>query len=265
MASHRVCSEVRAVSLVLLASVGLGCATTSTSPEQEDEMRLRKARSHFNLGVDYLRTDQVALGLRELIAAEELDPDNARVHFAIGEAYLRRGKWDEAEHHYRRVLQLAPDFHDARLTLSALYLRTERYEECIGESALLADDATFPGPWRALANRGWAEFKLGRVREARASLEQARDYRPSYWPALLSLGILESEQGRKREAVELFTRVLDQRPNAGARAEANYRLGEIFVSLGKRERALDYLYEAVADAPEGPWGEKSEEYLKLLR
>ena len=54
-------------------------------------------------------------------------------------------------------------------------------------------------------------------------------------------------------------------PNPEVAAEANFRLGEIYVSLGKRNRAVEYLTAAVVKAPSGPWGRKSEQALKLLR
>jgi tetratricopeptide (TPR) repeat protein len=90
---------------------------------------------------------------------------------------------------------------------------------------------------------------------------------PTYWPTLLNLGILESEQGRRPEAIQLFEAVISQRPPPGpaAEAEANFRLGEIYVSLGKRSRAVEYLAAAVVKAPTGSWGRKSEQALKLLR
>ena len=263
--SNKVRTLGRLAFALCLAGLATGCATTGQSREAAEEARLKQARSHLNLGVDYLRTDRAALAIRELLIAEEFDPKNARIQFAIGEAYLRRDKPAEAEQHYRRVLELAPDFHDARLNLSAMYLGLGRYEECIAESRVLAEDATFPGPWRALTNQGWAEYKLGRTAEARQSLGIATDYSPSYWPALLSLGILDVEDGRRLEAVRRFQKVLEHAPPADARAEANYRLGEIYVALGNRDRAVAYLRSAVVDSPGGQWGNKSEEYLKLLR
>ena len=53
--------------------------------------------------------------------------------------------------------------------------------------------------------------------------------------------------------------------SSSAAAEANYRLAEIYVSLGKRDRAVSHLLAAVEGSPNGRWGQKSEEYLKLLR
>jgi tetratricopeptide (TPR) repeat protein len=103
------------------------------------------------------------------------------------------------------------------------------------------------------------------VAAARETFALTRRFNPAYWPALLNLGILESEQGRRPEAIQLFEAVLEQRPGPSAEAEVNFRLGEIYVSLGKRNRAVEYLTAAVVKAPTGRWGKKSEEALKLLR
>ncbi|MBW2494437.1 MAG: tetratricopeptide repeat protein [Deltaproteobacteria bacterium] len=243
--------------------LGLGCA--SSGRKAEDELRLRRANSHFNLGLDYIRNDRIALAIRELLFAEELDPKNPRIHQALADAYVMRGKPVEAEQHYLLTLKIDPTIHEARLNLSSLYNQLDRYEESLVYASMLADDATFSGPWRALANKGFAEYQLGRVEEARNSLRLALEYRSDYWPTLLYLGILEMEEGRQREAIGLFQQVLELDPALAIQAQANYRIGEIYIALGKRQRAIGHLQAAVAQTPGGPWGVRSEEYLKLLR
>ena len=132
-------------------------------------------------------------------------------------------------------------------------------------SAILADDATFSSPWRALASWGWALYRQGNVQEARRKLERARHFNRYYWPIHMNLGILDAEQGHRPEAIRHFTQLLDLDPGPSATAEANYRLAEIYVSLGRRQQAVGHLRTAVVKAPSDPWGRKSEEYLKLLR
>ncbi len=176
-----------------------------------------------------------------------------------------RGKPVEAEQHFLRTLELDPTYHEARLNLSILYNQLTRYEESLTHTSMLADDGTFPGPWRALANKGLAEYRLGEVEEARRTLELGFEYSDDYWPTLLYLGILEAEEGRRLEGLSLFRQVLEQEPGLEVQAQANYRIGEIYIALGKRERAIGYLRAAVVQTPGGPWGVKSEEYLNLLR
>jgi tetratricopeptide (TPR) repeat protein len=146
-----------------------------------------------------------------------------------------------------------------------LYTQLNRNEELLTHTSILADDATFQGPWRALAYKGLAEYRLGHVEEARRTLEIGIDYRDDYWPTLLYLGILEVEEGRRLEGLSLFRQILEQEPGLEVQAQANYRIGEIYIALGKRKRAIGYLRAAVVQTPGGPWGVKSEESLKLLR
>lgn len=253
---------VRGGLLVLCAGLALGCATTRAT--ELDAKNAARANSHLEIGGDHMANGRSALALREFLAAQKLAPDDARVHYALGDAFLARGKRKEAELHLRRSLELFPEYHDARLFLSGLLLMQERYAEAVPECDRLIDDPTFPSPWRALTNRGWALFKLGRVEEARNALELAREYRKEYWPATLALGIVEGESGRRLEAIRLFQQIIAQGPGGSVESEVNYRIAEIYVALGKRREAMGHLTTAVARAPESPWAKKSQEYLELL-
>jgi len=248
---------------VLALLLGIGCANSMSG--SEEALRLRQANSHFNLGLDYIRNERVALGLRELQFAESFDPTNPKIHLALANVYLMRDKPEEAEQHYLRTLEIEPSYHEARINLSILYNRLDRYQESLVHTSILVDDATFPSPWRALANKGHAEYRLGQVEEARRTLELGFEYRGDYWPTLLYLGILEADEGRRLEGISLFRQVLEQEPGPEIQAQANYRIGETYIALGERGRAIGYLRAAVAQTPGGPWGAKSEEYLSLLR
>jgi tetratricopeptide (TPR) repeat protein len=248
---------------VLALLLGIGCANSMSGPEQA--LRLKKADSHFNLGLDYIRNERIALGLRELQFAESFDPTSPKIHLALANVYLIRGKPEEAEQHYLRTLEIEPSYHEARINLSILYNRLDRYQESLAHTSILVGDATFPSPWRALANKGRAEYQLGQVEEARRTLELGFEYRGDYWPTLLYLGILKADEGRRLEGISLFRQVLEQEPGLEVQAQANFRIGEVYIALGERDRAIGYLRAAVAKTPGGPWGEKSEEYLNRLR
>ena len=71
---------------------------------------------------------------------------------------------------------------------------------------------------------------------------------------------------RAVHAMRLFEGVIaaTRRPNANA--EANYRMAELYVSLGQRDQALARLAAASLVAPsDGLWSQRTEEYLNLLR
>jgi tetratricopeptide (TPR) repeat protein len=257
----------RAPRLLLAAAVLLGsfgCASTAER-EEERERQVKRAHSHFNIAVDHQENGRVELALRELLTANRIDPGNPKILHGLGITYLMKGKEAEAELYMKEAIRIRPDYQDARYNLSTLYLRQGRWKECIVESEILYDDPTFVAPWRAVTNWGWSEYKLGNVDEARRHLDLALDFNSQYWPTLLNLGILEGEQGNKMEAIGYFERILALEPDASTTAEVNYRLGEIYVSMGRRRQAIEVLRTAVVKAPTDPWGKKSEEYLKRLR
>jgi type IV pilus biogenesis/stability protein PilW len=248
--------------LLVLAAV-LACATTpdsSIGPDQE-----RKARAHYNAGISHMSEGKPAMAIRELLTALQSSPRDPWIHWALAEAYRRKGRLDEAESHLLTALEIRPAFQQARLNLSAFYYQVGRYDEVIEQADLLLDDPTFPVPWKALANRGWAQYKLGQWKLARQSFETALEYDAKYWRSFLGLGMLDMEAGRRIEALEQFEQVLDLEPGPLAEAEANYWIGEIYVSLGNRERALQHLTAVTAKEPNGQWGKRSEDYLRRLR
>lgn len=247
----------------LVCGLAAGCASDGSEGPRVDV--LRKARSHYEMGVDHLSQGRNALAIRELDASLELKADDPWPHVALAEAYRRQQHRDEAEQHLLRALALDPEHQPARLNLSALYIEMERYEESLPHARRLAEDPTFPAPWRALTNLGWAQLQLGRTVEARKSLELALQFRPNYPVALLNLGTLEAQEGQRLEAIKRFRNVIEQRPGAFLESEAHYRIAEIMISLGNRGRALEHLETALARAPESEWGKRSEEYLDLLK
>jgi type IV pilus assembly protein PilF len=249
--------------MLLVVAAALGCATTPDVQTEFDHDK--KARAHYNAGIEHMRQGKLALGIRDLRTAMQISPRDPWIHWAIAEAYRQKDRLDDAETHLLTALEIRPDFQQARLNLSALYVQQGRYEEAIELTDMLLDDPTFPVPWKAFTNRGWAEYELGQSRNARESFEAALEYNEKHWRSFLALGILDEEAGDRVEALERFEQVIALEPGPLAEAEANYRIAEIYISLGNRERAVQHLTAATAKEPNGQWGKRSEDYLKRLR
>jgi Tfp pilus assembly protein PilF len=255
--------KLRLALVVALSIEGaLGCATTDPAQRMEND---RRARTRFQIAMDHLRQGRAGAAIRELQAAQRLDPRDPWIELALAEAYRLKRRDAEAETHLRRALEIRPDFQEAKLNLSALYVQTKRYEEAAALSKELLADATFEVPWKALTNLGYALYKLGRRAEARAALEQAVEYHERFWPALLDLAILDSEEGRHAEALARLEAVVAAKPGPLAEAEAHYRIAVEYVSLGNRAKAMHHLEVAAGTRPSGEWGKRSAEYLERLR
>ena len=264
-----------AAAAALVALWSTGCASTRPPRKPPEERPVaakdepthdqRLARMHYEVGVEHLSTGRTPEAVGELLESTRLNPNDEQAQLALAEAYRRSGRMVEAEQHLLRALQIKPDYQQAHLNISALYMQLERYQEAVPHAQHLIDDPTYPYPWRALTNLGWAELQLGRLDSAAQHLAVALDYKPDYWPARLNLGILQAQRGNRAEAVQQFERVLEAQPGPLAEAEVRYRLAELRVAMGDRAAAIDQLTRATDLHPSGPWGKRSAEYLKSLQ
>ncbi len=257
------------IALALAAAIaGLaGCATTDATPARPvvTEDAVREARSHHAQGGALLREGKVPLAIRELRAAAGLNPNDAWIRLALGEAYRMRGLMTEAEHEIREALVIEPKFQEARLTLSGVYIQQQRYPEAIAEAQRLIDDPTYTDVWMPLTNKGFSLMRLGKLAEARNSLELAVEFKDEYWRAHLNLGILAALEGHREEALAHFASVIEHGAGTLGEAEANYRTAEIYDALGDQGRAIRHLLAATERNPDGQWGRASVEYLKRLQ
>ncbi|MCS5636841.1 MAG: tetratricopeptide repeat protein, partial [Myxococcota bacterium] len=168
-----------------------GCLTTTSSEPKVDPIAL--AAAVRDVGLEQLRQGNNAMAIRKLREAELKNPKDPLTYAGLGEAFRRKGRLVEAEENLLLSLELSPDPHAqdrqrAMLTLAAIYIQLGRYGETEDLCQALIDDPTYALPWVALTQRGWAEYKAGRLQEARASYEEALDFRSSYVVAHFNLG-----------------------------------------------------------------------------
>lgn len=253
------------VTAVLLGLIG--CASTDGITEKDKGI----AQATRDVGIDHLNQGRTAMAIRKLLEADGIDPSDPVTHLSLGEAYRRKGMLDRAELELLQAIALSDDPHgfnhqETVLNLSALYIQMKRYEEAIAQCQVLIGDPTFSTPWRALTNKGWAELKLGRHAAARKSFEDALEFHPRYAPAHLNLGVLDQRERRYAPALHHFEMAVEgNRMPPDAIAEANYRMAEIYVSTGKRGKAIEHFSVALERSPYGEWGSQSKSYLELLR
>ena len=257
----------RVLALALLAGWQAGCMTPVPDPDELslEEQQLDQAAARRDLGMDYLAKGQNALALRELDFSVKTNPDDPITQLWLGEGYRRQGHNDLALAAMKQSVALQPDFRVGHNNLAAFYLQMEQYENAIFHTQILIDDPLYARPWKAYSNRGWAEFKLGRIADARKSLEFALEFRHDFWPASLNLGILEQHAGKTVQAVKHFQRVISSPVGPGPKAEASFRIAQILVSMGHREKAIKYFTASVKTDPQSSWAADSRDYLKILR
>lgn len=251
-----------------VCALGAGCLTTVSSEPEVDPIAL--AAAIRDVGLDYVRQGNYAMAIRTLQDAQRQNPSDPLTYYGLGEAYRSKGLLPEAEDYLLLSLSnsASPQDHNyqtATLTLAAVYIQMERYPEAEALCQILIDDPTYARPWIALTNRGWAEYKSGRFLEAQDSYEEALDFRSDYAPAHFNLGKLDQSQSRWLSAIrqlELASESKQMSPRA--QAEAHFRMGEIYITLDLRDKAVEQFRAAAEKAPQDKWGTDSRTYLEML-
>lgn len=133
------------------------------------------------------------IGITELIRAVTLDPEFAVAHAKLARAYVLASNYAELEKinaypraqiHIQRAQEMAPDDWDV-LSEYAWFLETKRSDfgaqYITIEQVLAAFDAAIaanPNNAEAHRGKGWSLDSVGRLEEAKASLELAKELNP---------------------------------------------------------------------------------------
>jgi Tfp pilus assembly protein PilF len=253
---------------IVAAATMLGCMTTDTQAPAIDSERAVAIR---NVGTEHLSRGRTAMAIRKLQESMSLNAKDPVTHLWLAEAYRRKGMLDKAEAGLLEAIALnddttSHDYQETVLNLCALYIQMKKFSEARGQCNTLVEDPTFGSPWRALTNRGWAEFKIGLLDEARKSYKDALDFHPRYSSAHLNLGILEQRQKEFMLAMQHYEVALETgHLSPDGDAEVNYRIAEVYVALGNRSKAIEHFNVAVERSPYGNWATRSKSYLELLQ
>ncbi len=257
----------RWLTLTLVLLLLPGCASWRRDADRQREM----AYTHRQLAQVKFSQRELAIAIREYRQSLELNERDPETHFGLAEAYRHKGRLELAEQHLDRAISLRPEHMEARLQRGVLYLQQERWEDASEVFRELADDPIFIRPARALVNLGWAQYKSGDLEAARETLELAVSSERSNYTAHLDLGIVLYEQGELVPAIQRFAdvlRIIEGRPVAvfgPTEAEARFRVAQAYVRLGKHQEAVQQLEVASQRGGQTHWGQRSREYLDILK
>ena len=165
------------------------------------ELKPNYATAHHWFGTDLMNVKRFDDSLAELRQAEELDPLSPIIGTNLGDLLVHSRRYDEAIAQYRRVLVRDPNFAYAHRALGWAYGSKGMYPEAIAET--------------------------------RASMElREGSSAKGYW------GLWLAKSGKRDEALKL----LNELKQASARDYVqSYTFALIYVGLGEKEEALNYL------------------------
>ena len=175
---------------------------------------------------------------KELLRAQELNPNFADAHTLYGYYLAAMGKPDEALAEQRRAQELAPDWsipnHDVLLSL----FEARRYDEAIEQSTQILK--LEPNDYFAHDVRGQCYIQQGRYEEAKVELDRGDTTSQQSHPrALTELGHLYAVTGKKGEALKIAGQL-----QAKPYSFTPFEVAEIYVGLDDKAQAFAWLDKA---------------------
>ena len=165
------------------------------------ELKPNYSTAHHWLGADLSNVKRFDESLAEVRRAEELDPLSAIIGTNLGDMLVFARRYDEAIAQYKRTLVRNPNFAYAYVALSRAYGAKGMYAEAIGET------------------RRYMELDDNSVGQG-------------------ILGLWLAKSGKRDEAVKLLGELKQE---STRKYIQNYDFALIYIGLGNKEEALNYL------------------------
>ena len=108
---------------ILVIGFLAGCAPNENLRKQGESSR--------NLGEAYMAQGNYTAALKELLAAEQLTPDDPYLHNDLGLTYMAKDRLDLAIQHFKKALSLKPDYAPAMNNLGTAYLAQQNWDAAI--------------------------------------------------------------------------------------------------------------------------------------
>lgn len=234
----------------------LSSCSTARKDRQQAELLLRS-------GTAALANGHYPTAIRDLLAAERLDPKNAVVQNNLGLAYFVRDRFELAEKHISKALALAPSYTEARNNRARVLIELTRYDEAIAELGKVLADLSYPHPEKAWFNTGLAYFRKGNLPIAKDKFAETirlnRQHclgQTYFGRTLLELGDFDRAAGVLDNAVGLCK---DE-----SRDESHYYSGLSYYKLGRTDKAVARMEEIIRLYPDGKFAKKAESMLQIM-
>lgn len=127
------------------------CVSVSQKDIERSQLRMQ-------LGVSQIEKQNFPLALKELLAAEELNPKDPTIQTNLGLVYYFLERFNESIAHYQRALELEPKLTDTKNSLARVYIEIQKYDLARKTLAEVLSDLTYPYAFKAYANLGLVEF-----------------------------------------------------------------------------------------------------------
>lgn len=182
------------VALMILTS----CASRNNVKDKQSDL-------YFSAGTRSLMSKDYTDALKNLLKANELNPDSSEILNNLGMAYYFKGEIDLAIKTLNRALEINDDNSDAKVNLASIYYKAGKISDAERLYKLVLRDLTYDKQARTLFNLGLLELKAKKNTVAaenyfKKSIKEDDNYCPSYY----HLGLLQYQRKQYSSALKNF-------------------------------------------------------------
>ena len=233
-----------------------GCAT--------DQEKKQMANLHVEMAAAQLQAGNYTAGLKELLEAEKLTPDDPQIHLYLAMAYGGKGMNDDAVREAKKAIELKPDYSEGHNYLGTLYLNMGQHDRAIESFNRALANPLYETPSLPLYNIGRAYYQKGDYLMALAKYDEAVSKEPK--TIILPLiekdrGVASLKAGYTNKAITHLRKSIELVPNL---AEAHYWLGEAYLTLKNRRDAVREFKTVIRLAPDSDLARTARQRLDRL-
>mgnify|MGYP005843811161 CR=1 FL=1 len=141
------------ITLAMMAAALLLLSGCSASNKPSDEDQLKRAKLHYQLGLDALYRDQLPKAFEEFMLAEEIDPDLPEVLDGLGYAWRLRGNLEKSESYYKRALRAGAGS-ATHNNYGSLLLQMKKFDQAKVQLKKALEDPRYRNQFMAYINLG---------------------------------------------------------------------------------------------------------------
>ncbi len=244
--------------LVIFLFLTPGLVSCVSSYEKKD-----KAELYMQRGISLIEAGNLPGALKDLLAAEELDPENPVIHNNLGLIYFMREKIDLSIQHFERAVSLKKDYTEAHNNLARVYIEKKKFKEAQEELKLVFEDLTYGNQEAAYVNQGILDFNRRDFLKSQESFLKTLQINPENCLAQSYFGRAYLELNNSSKAAESLDRAvaLCQRDLFD---EPHYYSAIAHFRLGEKEKAKIRFGEIIKFYPRGKYKEKARAMLDLI-
>ena len=191
----------------LLVLTGCQSAATKAHIEKDD----KRAKVHYQIGIDALHKNQLPKAFAALIRSNELKPNQPQVLDALAYAWRIHGDNKKAESFYQQALH-AGGGAATHTNYGSLLIELERYQEAEKQLLQALDDPSYNKQFITYINLGDARSGMGKYDDAIMDYRKAGLLAPSSsLPAIKQAQAYQSS-GRPQYAQALYETLLRNSP-----------------------------------------------------